>query len=145
MTEFIVTKASIEARRGHTDRALARLADAVLQKPSSYALNLAYAEVALSRGEYAAALRQLEQYLPYNKEDPKVYQLMSIAAGEQGDRRQAHRLLAEHHYLNGDLEAAILQLEIAAKDSGSNFYDASRIESRLQTLREEKAEQDRRE
>jgi predicted Zn-dependent protease len=145
MTEFIVTKAAIEARLNRTDQALARLANAVLKKPSSYALNLAYAEVAVSRGEFAAALRQLEDYVQYSDDDPKVFQLMSIAAGEQGDKLQAHRLLAEHHYLKGDLEAAILQLEIASKLSASNFYDASRIESRLKTLREEEAAKEARE
>jgi len=137
MTEFIVTQSSIDARLGRIDKALQRLRAAVLQKPSSYALNLAYAEVALARGEFSAALRQLEEYAQYNSDDPKIYQLMSVAAGEQGDHLAAHQLLAEHHYLNGDLEAAILQLEIASKESRGNFYDASRIESRLKTLKEE--------
>ncbi len=145
VTEFIVTKASVEARLGQKDKALTRLRDAVLEKPSSYALNLAYAEVAVARGAYAAALRQLEDYVQYNEGDPRVYQLMSIAAGEQGDRLKAHRLLAEHHYLNGDLEAAILQLEIASKQAGGSFYDASRVESRLKTLREEQATKEARE
>jgi len=145
VTEFIVTKASIEARLDQTDKALARLREAVLEKPSSYALNLAYGEVAVAQEEYVAALRQLEDYVQYNDGDPRVYQLMSIAAGEQGDRLKAHRLLAEHHYLNGDLEAAILQLEIASKQAGGSFYDASRVESRLKTLQEELATKEARE
>jgi len=145
VSEFIVTKASIEARRKQTGKALERLRAAVLEKPSSYALNLAYAEVAVAHGQFAAALQQLQEYLQYNDDDPKVFQLMSIAAGEQGDKLQAHRLLAEHHYLNGDLDAAILQLEIATKFASGNFYEAARIESRLTVFKKEQTLKEARE
>lgn len=139
VVEFIVTRATIEARLGRTSQALGRLRRAVLDNRNSYALNLALAEVAIAQGEFAAAQQSLEDYVQYSTDDPRVFQLMSVAAGEQGDRLEAHRLLAESHYHNGDLEAAILQLEIASKRPEAAFYEASRIESRLKTFRDEQA------
>jgi predicted Zn-dependent protease len=108
-------------------------------------LNIAFAEVAVARGAFSAAQKQLQDYVQYNSEDPRVYQLMSVAAGEQGKQLEAHRFLAESHYLNGDLEAAILQLEIAAKQPGIDFYEASRVESRLKVFKEEKETKEARE
>lgn len=144
-TEFVVTKAHIEARRGDTAEALRRLQQALVRRPASYALNVSYAEVALARGEHAKALQSLQAFTLYRDSDPLVHQLMSRAAGESGNRLLAHQYQAEHHYLNGDLEAAILQLEIALKLPGIDFYRSAKLESRLDGLKKEQEEEKRRE
>lgn len=145
MVDFVVTKASVEARMGKTKEALDRLGNALLKKPSSYALNLAFGEVALARGEYADAQQHLQDYLLYKNDDPRIYQLLSRAAGENGDRLAAHQFLAQSHYLMGDIEGAVLQLEIALKTPGVNFYNSSKIESQLQALKKELAQKKERE
>jgi predicted Zn-dependent protease len=143
--ELIVTKASVEAELGQAERALQRLQTALLKLPSSYAVNITYAEVAIANGDYTAALQHLQDYTFYRSEDPRVYELMARAAGGLGDQLQSHRHLAEHHYLSGNLEAAILQLEIARKIDGIDFYDSSKVESRLRALEKELADREARE
>lgn len=143
--EFIITKATLEAKRGETGRALKRLDDALLKKPSSYALNVSYADVALARGEYQAVLQRLQRYVEFNDQDPRIYSLLARAAGEAGNKVAANLYQAEYHYLNGDLESAIMQLEIALKTPDLKFYDSSRIESRLKTFKDEEAENKKRE
>jgi len=143
--ELIVTKASLEANLGQAERALQRLQTALLKLPSSYAVNIAYAEVAIAEGEYTAALQHLQDYTFYRSDDPRVYELMARAAGGLGERLQSHRHLAEYYYLSGNLEAAILQLEIARKSKGISFYDSSKVESRLRTMEKELADREERE
>jgi len=145
LLEFIVTKASIESRQGRTRNALTRLQNALLKKPSSYALNVSHAEAALALADYPAVLQQLRNYIEYNDQDPRVFALLARAAGESGQTIAAHEYQAEHHYLNGDLEAAILQLEIALKTPGISFYQSAKIESRLKSLKDEEEEQKNRE
>ena len=67
------------------------------------------------------------------------------AAAARGRTAEGHEHRAEHYYLLGDLEAAVLQLEIALRDKTIGFYDSSRLESRLQQVRDELAETKRRE
>ena len=45
--------------------------------------------------------------------------------------------LAEHYYLNGKLDAAIYQLQIAAQDAEAGYYLLSRVEARLEELEQE--------
>lgn len=72
-----------------------------------------------------------------------MYQLLSRAEGDQDNRAKGHEYLAEYYYLIGDLEAAILQLEIALKRPELNFYDSSRLESRLAEFKSEEDEEDK--
>lgn len=136
--EFIITKARTETRLGKGRIALERLHKALVSHPAGHALNLAYADQAIHLGQYELAAHQLKQYLEYSPDDPKLYALLARATGETGDTLLAHKYQAEHHYLNGDLDEAILQLELALKTPKLSFYDSSAIESRLEKLRREK-------
>jgi len=139
--EFIVTRAQIDMQMKHTQTALQRLQDALQDNPSSYALNITYAEAALGHGKHQAALSQLQQYIEYRPNDPRIYELMSRAAGENRKTIQGYEYLAKMHHLDGNIEAAILQLEIALKEPNISFFESSKIESRLKKLNEEKKAQ----
>jgi predicted Zn-dependent protease len=69
--------------------------------------------------------------------------MLSRTAGDLGKQSQGHEYLAEYYYLTGDLKSAVLQLEIALKVPHLNFYEASRLESRLAELRAEQDEEDK--
>jgi len=136
--EFIIAKADVENRLGRHDVALKRLQKALAVHPGSHALNLAFARQAVGQKQFELARRQLDRYLEYFPEDPDLYALLAKVSGETGDALSAHTYQAEHHYLSGRLDEAILQLEIAANTPGLSFYDSSRVESRLEHLRREK-------
>ncbi|HPE80970.1 MAG TPA: M48 family metalloprotease [Gammaproteobacteria bacterium] len=137
VVEFIVSRARVEALQGDNAGALRRLETAIAEHPESYALNVTYAESALAMGEPARSAAKLQRFLDFRSEEPRVYQLLSRAAGDQGKQALGHEYLSEYYYLIGDLEGAILQLEIALKKPGMNFYDSSRLESRLADLKSE--------
>ena len=142
--EFIVTKAEAETARGERAAALRRLEAALARRPASYALNVAYAETALAQGEPAKALEQLQRYIAFRPDEPRLFRLLALAAGESGRTALGHEHMAEYYYLIGDLERAIVQLDIALDGEKLNFFDASRIESRRTELKAEEAlEQER--
>lgn len=141
--EFIVAQAQADAQLGNRKAALNRLDRALERNPASYALNITYGEVALESGEPARASKRLKRFLDFRKEEPRTYKLLSRAAGDLGEQALGHRYLAEHYYLTGDINSAILQLEIALKTPGMDFYEASRFESRLAEMRAEQSEEDR--
>jgi predicted Zn-dependent protease len=50
--------------------------------------------------------------------------------------------MAEYYYRTGDIKAAILQLEIALKRPELNFYETSKLESRLTQFKAERNEEE---
>ncbi len=144
IVEFIVARAQVDLERGANSGALKRLKTALTAAPGNYALNLSYAETALALGKASAAEKQLRRFLDFRGDEPRVFQLLARAAGEQGRRVQGHSYLAEFYHLTGELESAILQIEIALKQPQLSFYDASKLEAKLTALKaEQKAEEER--
>ncbi|MCG6967842.1 MAG: M48 family metalloprotease [Chromatiaceae bacterium] len=140
--EFIVSRAEIDALKGDNAAALRRLEAGLADSPGSYALNFTYAETALAAGQPASAAEKLRRFLDFHSDEPRAYQLLARAAGDQGKPAQGHEYLAEYYYLLGDLKGAIMQLEIALKRGELNFYDSSRLESRLAELKAEQDDED---
>ena len=143
VTEFTVARAQVDAQKGNKTAALKRLEAALAKHPGSYALNITYAEIALALGDPASATKKLERFLDFRKDEPRVYKLLSRAAGDQGQQSLGHEYLSEYYYLIGDLKSAILQLEITLKRADLNFYESSRLESRLAELKSEQDEEDK--
>ncbi len=143
--EFIYEKARVERAQGKSAQALDLLRKSLDRHPASRTLALAYAELAMAQGKTKLAIEQLRRYLDYSPDDPRVYELLARASGASGHPTEAHRYQAEYHYLNGDLEEAILQLEIALRSRALGFYESSRLESRLAELRHELKRQKQRE
>ena len=143
--EFIVTLANTEASLGQISQSLERLQHGLLAQPASYALNLAYAESALTNGHAHQALTQLRKFLAYRDQDPAVYQLLSRAAANDQQPLLAHEYQSLYHYTDGRTEQAIGQLEIALRDKQISFYQRTKFESRLKQWRKELREQKDRE
>jgi len=137
VTEFTVARAQADAQKDNKTAALRRLEAALAKHPGSYALNITYAEIALAFGDPASATKKLERFLDFRKDEPRVYKLLARAAGDQGQESRGHEYLSEYYYLIGDLKSAIMQLEITLKRADLNFYESSRLESRLAILRAE--------
>ena len=60
---------------------------------------------------------------------------MSDAALKSGQKAATHRYRAEKLYADGDLEPAIRQLEIALRQPGLSYHDASRIQVKLDAMK----------
>ena len=69
--------------------------------------------------------------------DPRLFRLLGRSEELLGHTAESHRNLAEAYVADGRLEAAIQQLQIAAKsDDKKDFYLTSQIESRTKELKQ---------
>ncbi len=145
-TEFVVTKARIEGEQKRYGPAIETLSQALQRSPGDLALTLTLGDLLIDAGQTDSAYQLLRTQLDISTGQAPLYKALARAAGESGRTPLAHGYMAEYYYENGSLEPAILQLEIALRDRTLNDFDAARLESRLDSLREEKAatEKDRR-
>jgi predicted Zn-dependent protease len=144
VVEFVVTRAEVDRQQGNYDAALERLRRSLATRPGSMAVNLAYAETALDANQPDAAMQSLQRFVAYVDDEPWVYKLLSRAAGELGEQAKGHEYLAQHYYLLGETQRAAMQIEIALKQPGLDFFEVSRLESRLAALNSELDVDDRR-
>lgn len=127
--------AEIEQSAGRTDAALERYRHLLDLYPANPVLVQGYANTLLYAKRYAEANKLIEQARrQQRRSDPTLYQLQAKAATGMGREVDAHEAMAEYYFLNGQTVAAVEQLTLASKLPGQDFYQASRIEARLQEL-----------
>lgn len=133
---YRIAAAEAELAAGNTATSRKLYSESLELYPDNYSLTLHYAETLLRTGD-ARKAKDILQGLTRNREPTsEVYRLLARAASEAGSPAESHHSMAEYYYLNGQINAAIDQLNIALRKAG-NFYQASRIEARLQQLKEE--------
>ncbi len=135
--EAVVLEARLQRRQGGIEAAIANLREALGLSPTSVPLNMAYAETLTAAGRSADALRALRAVAAQRPNDPELYKLMSDAAGKSGEKGETHLYRANYLYLTGDLEPAVKQLENGLRTPGLSYQAASRLQVRLDELKEE--------
>ena len=113
--------------------------DAIKQFPDNRALNYSYVEVLLDVDRAQQALDHVSDRLQITQSDPKLYELQAKAYAALGKRLLQHQSQAEAYVRQGNLSAAIDQLQIAVKSDDGDFYQLSSAEARLRALRAEYA------
>ena len=112
---------------------------ALKNKPYDLVLNANYAFALIQNDQHDSAVAMLEAYNKDNFKHPAIYKLLSMAYGRNKELVNAHLAEAEYYYLNGMLDSAIEQLEIARKITPKdNFYTLSRLDARKKVIEEEK-------
>jgi predicted Zn-dependent protease len=114
---------------------LAFYQSAVKNHPQYRALVYDYAEVLLQTGQAEAAIKLLNERITRFPADTTLYQLQARSYERLGKNLEQHQALAYSYAWQGNLRAAIEQLELA-KRAGGSFYQMSIIESDLRELRE---------
>jgi predicted Zn-dependent protease len=135
--ELIILQARLDAKMGAKDQAIKSLRTAVGLRPSNIPLRIAYADILMESGHAERALKTLEDISRRRPGDALIYQKASDAALKSGQKAATYRYRAEKLYTEGDLEPAIQQLEIALRQPGLSYYDASGIQVRLDAFKEE--------
>ncbi len=131
--------AESELRSGKLSEALRIYAEAIELYPGNRVLVRGYANALIQAGEAKKALNVIDRYGRLHSLDAALYKLRANAHQMTGNPAESHIALSEHYYLNGEIGAAIHQLELASKRSGDDFYRNSRIEARLKQLESERA------
>jgi predicted Zn-dependent protease len=130
-------------RRDHAG-ALQTLRSAVQRYPHARALVYALIDAQIGGGEASAALTLTQSELQLTPGDPRLHLLQAKAFAALGKRLQQHRAQAEAYMAEGQLDAAIMQLDLARQAGDADFYAQSEVDARLRELRQRKLEEMRR-
>ena len=103
--------------------------------PQHRALSYDYVELLLQSKRYDEALKLLNEQIIGSPSDPRLYELQARCYAALDKRQEEHHSIAYAYALHGNLNGAIEQLELA-KQSGSDYYQLSTIESELKEFRE---------
>ncbi len=132
----------LELRDGNTAKALKIFSDTLKSYPRNRTLTLDYSRALINAGRASEAVTKLNQLAQSQKTpDSATYALLAKAADKAAEPAESHRAMAEYYYLNGQTKAAIEQLTLALRTKDLNFYKTSRLEARLQELRQQVAEE----
>jgi len=115
--------------------ALAFYSTAVQNYPQHRALIYDYADLLLQSNQAETAIKLLTEQLVRHPSDTTLYSLQAHGYAIQGKRLEQHQAQAYAYAWQGNLFAAIEQLELA-KQAGGSFYQLSIVETDLRELRE---------
>ena len=79
--------------------------------------------------------RSLNEQILLHGNDSRLYELQAKTFAALGRKQEEHHALAYNFILHGDLRGAINQLELA-KQSGTDYYELSTIETELKQFKE---------
>lgn len=108
---------------------------AIQNHPQHRALIYDYAQVLLQTNQAEAAIKLLGERISRYPADTTLYNLQAHGYQLLGKTLEQHQAQAYSYAWQGNLRAAIEQLELA-KQVGGSFYQMSMIESDLRELRD---------
>jgi predicted Zn-dependent protease len=132
--------ALIKAAAGPRDAAIAQYKAALKSFPNHRALVYGYAEALLQNHHSGDALKLVGDRLRRFPNDGRLYELQAQGYAMQGKMLLSHQAQAEAYTRQGNLVAAIEQLQLGLKAGDGDFYQLSIAEARLKVLRAEHAE-----
>jgi predicted Zn-dependent protease len=109
--------------------------NAVQNFPQHRSLIYDYTDLLLQDNQSDIALKLLAEQIAHHPRDTTLYDLQARAYSMQGNLLEQHKAQAYSYAWQGNLYAAVEQLELA-KQAGGSFYQLSAIESDLRELRE---------
>lgn len=139
MIEAIAGHVLMEA--GDLDAAIARFGAALQLYPNKMQLVYDYPEALLRAKRPTDAAAFCDTQLARFPNDGRLHLLAARAYADLGKKMQEHRHQGEYYAWLGNLRMAVTQLELAAKATDGDFYQASIVETRLRVLRRELADQ----
>jgi predicted Zn-dependent protease len=137
---FRVAEAEIRFHLGETGAALELYEETLSLFPYDEMATHLYAETLVRLGRHEKAADLLETYQTKREPMARTYETLSKAYNGLGRKLAANAALAEQHYLQGDINAAIHQLGIALREeTRESDYAVARAEARLSELQDERA------
>lgn len=134
---FRIAAAENEFAAGRVSESMELYEEAYERHPSSRALVIAFARALVQSRRSDEALELIDAYSRSHGADHRLHRLAAEAYAQRGETTRSRFSLAEHYYSSGQLDAAIYQLQLAARDREAGYYLLSRVEARLEELQEE--------
>jgi predicted Zn-dependent protease len=141
MIEGIAGQVLTQSGQLHT--AIARYQAALVRYPRKMQLVYDYPDALLKDNQAAKAIAFLSDQLQRFPSDGPLHQLAARAYAALGKQLLQHQHQAEFYAWQGNLKAAVVQLELALKAGDGDFYQISVAESRLRAVRQELADQEK--
>ena len=129
-----LAQARADLDAGRRGKALGQYAELSRHSPENRPITLAYAEALLVSGDKADARRAQDLLRPMMAEtddNPDVYLVFGRACELAGETVRAGMAHADAAYLSGRAMDALTQLQTLAKRQDLDYYQRSRIESRI--------------
>ena len=117
------------------------LREASARHPEDRAVAYALAEALLASRQADEAAKFLAGDVRAHSTDYRTRSLQARAYAMQGKQLRQHWALGESYALQGQLFAAIEQLQLAQKSTDGDFYDRSQVDARLRQLKAQQAEE----
>jgi predicted Zn-dependent protease len=133
--------AEVRVAAGDPAGALKILRQARQRHPQNKALAYGLTDTLLDTGHAQEALQSASEDVRLYPGDPRLWQLKAKAYAALGKRTQQHRALAEAYALQGQVTAAVEQLQIAQKAGDGDFYELSAVDARLREMKARQAEE----
>jgi predicted Zn-dependent protease len=133
---MITTLSGKIKRADGQDKNLAAFYRIALQNfPQHRALVYDYAEILLESHSYKDVLKLLNEQIQIHGNDSHLYELQAKTFAALNRTQEEHHALAYNCILHGNLRCAIEQL-VLAKQTGTDYYELSTIETELKQFRE---------
>lgn len=140
---YQVALAELESKRGRYQQATQIYDSIKLKSPHLHQdVALYHASTLITSRQNDQAIKILENHINRSPENPLAHILLARAYGELGLLLESYTARAEYHYLRGNLNFAIKQLDNAMRYTNNNFIkqDLRQKKSRFQReLRESEA------
>ena len=128
---------------GQLKAAIARYQTALVRYPRKMQLVYDYPDALLKDNQAAKAAGFVSEQLQRFPSDGPLHQLAARTYAALGKQLLQHQHQAEFYAWQGNLKAAVMQLELAIKAGDGDFYQISVAESRLRAVRQELADQEK--
>ncbi|MDP2135310.1 MAG: M48 family metalloprotease [Sulfuritalea sp.] len=133
--------AQLRLKQGDAAAAVKILRDAQPRYPQERAIAYGLVDALLEMRQPQQAIKVTEDELLNYPSDAKMHALQAKTWSMLGKRLQQHRALGESYALQGQLAAAVEQMELAQKAGDGNFYEQSQVDSRLRELKKRMADE----
>lgn len=135
--------ADLQSGSGDAAAALKTYRDARARFPQDRALIYGEIDAQLLAGRADEARQAAAAELRTFPADARLWSLQAKAYAALGKRLLQHRSQAEVYALQGQLRAAVEQLQIAQKAGDGDFYEQSAVDARLRELQRRQLEEDK--
>lgn len=134
---YVLLSADVHRATKRNDLAIGEYQRVLVKYPGSALASTLLAETLINDQQFTEARKLLMTLKRKAPESASIYQLLAQCEAALGNTVDAYRMRAEYFYLLGDVPSAIQQLVFASKVEAIDFFQLSKVESRLKALRAE--------
>lgn len=129
-------RAELKARQGNHKEALGFYQSALARYPQHLPLAYGYGSALIAAGQAQQAADFVAAQSALRPDDARLWRLLAHAHAALGHRLASHRAEAEAFAAQGNLGAAVEQIDLGLKAGDGNFYELSAAEARRRQWQE---------